>query len=713
MCSKSNVIIFPIILSSSSASHTALQPPANTSFKSNNLALTPTAFPIHQDLSSTNAVSESSTPQAAPKRTHSITHPDNRTSQAATNAASFSCNLSSQEVPECVQVLSDLPDAAGLKSTQELNQFWSPSVTLGHIAPSCNDSISHSSGYTSLNPPSRPSLQPSNISTPISDSTMSSAQHTPGPISANAFNYSPTASVDGESIRGMTQSAIHSATFFEDSHLNTTMDPLSQSMRIVRTGDSSSHVSPTRSLPGGHGAKEQSFKKKFNRFIGMFTQKGRTNLSEENMIQEDFTEIFISDLEREGRRSQQKMAVLGRGDEVGEECFAASPVNEQLQVPDTPPTHQPLAEAAAEEEVVKEKMKYKRDSQDEEIIKISNLPISTRTTRTNSESSHDSRAEIDASSDHLQPRPPLLVGSYQHDGPTETISSTYSASYPERSPTMKRSRHRNSKSETNATHTMMMVQERLQRLVEASESSNHSFVSSSGSNAHTNSTVEEMNLGVSVEEDPLLGERPKLGTFASVESTKTLKIPSPAEERDAVLPSASSGAVQLSQSVSSVVSKTPSESVLSGSRMFIRRVSVCSARQPEPQQQQSPESHSENVYHASPNTNPSPVLLLDQFVTRGEILHKGNFESIPLTELEGVNWNHFGGCPHSEEFGMMRSQVALLHSQLLFERHQCLQHARRNRRLLSRARMATQVTEQLVSLVSREIDKYMYTHTRL
>jgi hypothetical protein len=55
---------------------------------------------------------------------------------------------------------------------------------------------------------------------------------------------------------------------------------------------------------------------------------------------------------------------------------------------------------------------------------------------------------------------------------------------------------------------------------------------------------------------------------------------------------------------------------------------------------------------------------------------------------------------------MMRSQVALLHSQLLFERHQCLQHARRNRRLLSKARTAMHVEEKVYSLVSLLIRLY-------
>ena len=651
---------------------------------------TPAALP--PTVNATSVISESCTPQAVPRHIHSLTASNHKPSCTALQPAP---NLTSVEVPACVQVLSDLPDPAGLKSAHELNQFWSPSETLGHIVPSRGDSTSHSSGHTSLNPPSRPSLQPSDLSTPISDSTMSSAQHTPGPLSsANAFNYSPTASVDGEMVhnRGMTQSAIHSTGFFEDSNAASNIVPLSQSVMIPRSGDSSSHVSPMRSL---HSTKEQSFKKKLGRFIGLLTQKGKGESPDNDGITEGFTEIFVSDLERERvkKTHQQAVGVPGSVEEMGEECFATSPVQMAASS-----AQSGSRQASPEED--QEAVKSKRNSaqQDEEILKISNLPISTRTTRTNSESStQDPQGEFTNNTDDQLPRTALLIGSYQNNGPTETVCSRYSASYPERSPTLKRSR--NSKSETNATQTVIMVQERLQRLVEATESGNHSFLSSSVSN--TVKAVEQSadKLVSSGEEDPLTTERPKLGTFVSMDSTKTLRVPSPTDEPKETM-AVSGGAVQPSQSAPSVVSKAPSELATSGSRMFIRRVSVCSPRQPDQQQQQRIESHNDSMHVTPTDSNPSPVALLDQFVARGEILHRGHFESIPLTELEGVDWNHFGGCPHSEEFGMMRSQVALLHSQLLFERHQCLQHARRNRRLLSRARMATQITEELLSLVS-------------
>ena len=137
------------------------------------------------------------------------------------------------------------------------------------------------------------------------------------------------------------------------------------------------------------------------------------------------------------------------------------------------------------------------------------------------------------------------------------------------------------------------------------------------------------------------------------------------------------------------------------SQLFVRRVSV-SARKARNQFSDSSASSAHTVM-ATPTPTPSPAALLDQYINRGVVLHKGHFETIPLTELEGVDWNHFGGCPHSEEFGMMQAQVVLLHSQLMFERYQCMQHARRNRTLLSQARTATKAVEELHTLVSEGV----------
>ena len=49
----------------------------------------------------------------------------------------------------------------------------------------------------------------------------------------------------------------------------------------------------------------------------------------------------------------------------------------------------------------------------------------------------------------------------------------------------------------------------------------------------------------------------------------------------------------------------------------------------------------------------------------------------------------------------MADQVTLLHSQLLFERNQCLQHAIRNRRLLSMMHKSSADKEDMLALVRR------------
>jgi len=59
------------------------------------------------------------------------------------------------------------------------------------------------------------------------------------------------------------------------------------------------------------------------------------------------------------------------------------------------------------------------------------------------------------------------------------------------------------------------------------------------------------------------------------------------------------------------------------------------------------------------------------------------------------------GCPHQEAVSVMTDQVMLLHSQLLFERNQCLQHATRNRRLLSMMHKSGADKEDLLTMVRR------------
>lgn len=96
----------------------------------------------------------------------------------------------------------------------------------------------------------------------------------------------------------------------------------------------------------------------------------------------------------------------------------------------------------------------------------------------------------------------------------------------------------------------------------------------------------------------------------------------------------------------------------------------------------------------------SPVTALDQYIQNGNILHEGRVKDIPLADLTGADWDHYRGCPHTEELKIKTSLAMMLHSQVLFERYQCQQHAKRNRRLMSKARTTTKLESEVLALVS-------------
>ena len=95
----------------------------------------------------------------------------------------------------------------------------------------------------------------------------------------------------------------------------------------------------------------------------------------------------------------------------------------------------------------------------------------------------------------------------------------------------------------------------------------------------------------------------------------------------------------------------------------------------------------------------SPVAALDEYIQNGNILHVGRLIDVPVTDLSGINWDHYGACPHSEELKIKTGLAAILHSQVLLERYQCQQHARRNRRLMSKARTTTKLENEVLALV--------------
>ena len=522
---------------------------------------------------------------------------------------------------------------AGLKSAQELSEFWSPSVTFGQVTPGelSRDSSRHSmashSGHST-----------STFSTPRSDSTTSSVQHTPGPASAAGpvftfKNYSPTASVEGESLHSrqlssLTQSSIHTPSHHEESLPGTQYESLSQAMRT----DSSSHRSGAASRGQTSPIKvatrrspetqlNQSLKVKFEKLIGIFAPRKRTDTSN-SQSSEEFTEIFMPNNERGILKRDQRMD--DGGAELGEDCLASE---EPLL---------PLAPGEGmQQDLSREGEEVEMDSEGEGIDAVDGDAATPCVGFVLHEGQGSRQLELGL---HRDSRRFSHIGAVEHTprlakGDSEPPKEPcYSSSFPGQTPTKTRSRTTNS--EPTTTHTVLMVQERLQRLVESSQ------------------TIAEG------EAEPEERTR-KHPALYPTDSTATLLASSPP------------------------ISGEPS-------RLLMRRVSVCSRKGL---------GLSESGGRMETQLHPSPAVLLDQFVSHGEILHRGSARDIPLTELEGVDWAFYGCCPHSEELGVMQSQVALQHSQLLFERHQCLQHARRNRRLLSKARSGLQLREELVSLV--------------
>ena len=224
--------------------------------------------------------------------------------------------------------------AAGFKSSQELAEFWSPSVAFGQKTPgelsrqlSRTSTLSHG-------------LHASNLSSPISDSNTSSTQHTPGLMGSGPVftfkNYSPTASVDEESLlnRQMTQSAIQTPSHLDDSFSSAQFDPLSQSMRTESSHRSSASSrgtsSPVRvpeSVRRRDGQLNQSLKVKFERIIGIFSPKRKSEIVTQSGDSEEFAEIFISDLQHAEMKATQHSTSSRRASgeaEVGEECLVSN-----------------------------------------------------------------------------------------------------------------------------------------------------------------------------------------------------------------------------------------------------------------------------------------------------------------------------------------------------------------------------------------------------
>ncbi|XP_029115291.1 TSC complex subunit 1a isoform X1 [Scleropages formosus] len=99
----------------------------------------------------------------------------------------------------------------------------------------------------------------------------------------------------------------------------------------------------------------------------------------------------------------------------------------------------------------------------------------------------------------------------------------------------------------------------------------------------------------------------------------------------------------------------------------------------------------------------SPLEVLDRLIQQGSDAHDKVLRRLPLPS-KSADWTHFGGKQQNiktkagstppDELHTLRSQLLLLHNQVLYERYKREQHAIRNRRLLRRIINATALEEQ-------------------
>ncbi|XP_052220850.1 hamartin-like isoform X5 [Dreissena polymorpha] len=90
----------------------------------------------------------------------------------------------------------------------------------------------------------------------------------------------------------------------------------------------------------------------------------------------------------------------------------------------------------------------------------------------------------------------------------------------------------------------------------------------------------------------------------------------------------------------------------------------------------------------------SPPELLDRHLQLGHDIHAKELSRIPMPSTQDVNWTHFGGMPPADEISILRTQLKLMHNQLMYERHRRDQHAKRNRRLLRHIANSKTLEEQ-------------------
>lgn len=113
-----------------------------------------------------------------------------------------------------------------------------------------------------------------------------------------------------------------------------------------------------------------------------------------------------------------------------------------------------------------------------------------------------------------------------------------------------------------------------------------------------------------------------------------------------------------------------------------------------PSEQNSYCRNAEHAFHSSL----SPVELLDRHLQLGSETYISQLNFIPITSTDSTNWTHFGGQPPADEIAILRKQISMLHSQLLFERHLREIHGERNRRLLGKAKWSRMQDEYSAAL---------------
>ena len=542
--------------------------------------------------------------------------------------------------------------------------MWSPSTmfdtSLSSSRPLGDPSRQHS-GINTVH---------SNIATPSPENSASTsrsgtAHHTPRPMTAPTFtymNYSPTASLRSEPpSRQNTPSSSRSTTRQSSQQLPDLLDGgdpfVSSSNRLSK----SLYSSPTsgRSVEVSR-QKSESLRNRFEKFFSLFSRKNSSG--DHNGEEEPFTEVSSSDLfvgpSSAARRGISEGAGSGEGvrgveEEVGTEA------GEELLL------------GSGEAVYTSPGGESREDGEVEEDTIASNESTST------TEMPHSVTAE------------PRLPASFPGDGGRGQGEEG-------------RVGRRRASHSDSATHTVHEVRERLWELAESQNLENDGGLSQKTS-ARGSEAVEEGGEGGKggCEGSTANSEARQEAGRASFTGAHLVTGPiSTVDSAHTLVGSLSNSSLFSSQRLTDIgksldtneAGETPlprSSSLRRNScgGLVMRRVSVCDIK-----------TTPRGIVGDDDHT-PSPVVLLDKLIQHGEIVHEGRPQDIPLTELEGVDWFWFGGCPHGEELGQMQSQVALLHSQLLFERHQCLQHDRRSRRLLSQARTTHRVREELERLV--------------